>query len=289
MDSMRLEKISRAYDRHPLRAATILERLRKSGRYSNISEVDLATDDLTLITDQNHTGGMEAVIELAQRIGLQREDHVLDIGTGLGGTPRVLAECYGCRCHGIELTRSRYHDAVELTRLVRLQHLVTLTCGDFLTGTFPQGPFDVIIGQDTFMHFEDLEAALQKCSTLLDLDGWLIIEDGFLRRAPADETERRQLAAAWDQWNGRFSSLNDWERAVRNCDLHTWVFEDRTAKAQREYQARLQRLHRLPRPVERQELSGWRLGEALIHAGLMGTMRLFCRKQFLKESAGLPA
>ncbi len=277
MDSTRLAKISRTYDRHPLRAATIVERLANTGRLSNLSEDDLATDDATFITDQNHTGGLQAVVELARLIDLQQTDRVLDIGTGLGGTPRVLADRYGCRCHGVELTTARYNDAVELTRRVGLQHLVTFSCGDFLNVNFPQAPFNIIIGQDTFMHFEDLHAVVRKCSTLLATDGNLIIEDGFLRRAPATEIERSQLAAAWDQWNGRFPSPREWQDALLDCGFDVDRFDDRTDEAIVEYQLRLQSLPEVDRRPEPHELSGWRLGEALMCSGVIGTMRIVCR------------
>lgn len=279
MDSTRLAKISRTYDRHPLRAATIVERLANTGRLSNLSEDDLATDDATFITDQNHTGGLQAVVELARLVDLQRTDRVLDIGTGLGGTPRVLADRYGCRCHGVELTTARYNDAVELTRRVGLRHLVTFSYGDFLNVNFPQAPFNVIIGQDTFMHFEDLHAVLRKCSPLLATDGNLVIEDGFLRRAPATEIERSQLAAAWDQWNGRFPSLREWQNALRSCGFGVDRSDDRTDEAIMEYQLRMQSLPQVDRRPERHELSGWSLGEALMRSGVIGTMRILCRRQ----------
>lgn len=278
MDSTRLSKITRTYDRHPLRAATILERLQINGRSSDISEDDIATDDATFITDQNHTGGLDAVAELARLVGLQQTDLVLDIGTGLGGTPRVLADRIGCRCHGIELTPSRYRDAVELTRLVGLEHLVTLSCGDFLNATFPHALYDVIIGQDTFMHFDDLDANLRKCSTLLRADGWLVVEDGFLRRKPTNTTERDHLAVAWDQWNGRFPSMSEWQDAIRSCGFRIDRFDDRTNIALVEYKARLQRLQQMSHQPETHELAAWHLGEKLMQAGVIGTMRLICRR-----------
>lgn len=279
MDSARLAKISRTYDRHPLRAATIVERLANDGRLSNLSEDDLATDGTTFITDQNHTGGLQAVMELAQLVDLQQTDRVLDIGTGLGGTPRVLADRYGCQCHGVELTTTRYNDAVELTRRVGLQQLVTFSRGDFLNVTFPQAPFNVIIGQDAFMHFEDLHAVLRKCSTLLAANGSLVLEDGFLRRAPASETERNQLAAAWDQWNGHFPSLREWHEALISCGFGVYRSDDRTDEAITEYRLRLRSLPQVDRRPERYELSGWRLGEALMRSGVIGTLRILCRGQ----------
>ena len=64
---------------------------------------------------------------------------MLDIATGLGGTPRLLAEEFGCRCHGVELTTGRFADAVRLTRLVGLDRRVTFSHGDFMEVDVPGG------------------------------------------------------------------------------------------------------------------------------------------------------
>ena len=72
--------------------------------------------------DQNHVGGAAEDRALAAAIGLEPGATLLDIGTGLGGTPRLLAEESRCRCHGVELTEQRFRDAVRLTQLAGLDH-----------------------------------------------------------------------------------------------------------------------------------------------------------------------
>ena len=121
MDADRLAKLTQVYAEHPLTGARILERLRRQkGALENVTELELAIDHETRLTDQNHMGGLETVQAIAHAVGLRGSERVLDVGTGLGGTPRLLASLYGCRCHGVELTEGRFHDAVELTRLVGL-------------------------------------------------------------------------------------------------------------------------------------------------------------------------
>jgi len=284
MNDARLKKISRTYDRHPLRAATILARLQRTARSGDITEVDLATDDVTFITDQNHTGGVQAVVELAEQIGLKQTDRVLDVGTGLGGTVRVLAERYGCHCHGIELTESRYRDAIQLTQLVGLQNRVTFSHGDFLSVPYASNSFQVIIGQDTFMHFDDLNECLRKCSTLLTADGWLVAEDGFVRQTPADENERHQLTEAWEHWNGHFSSLEEWQRALQDCGLRIVRFEDLTARALADYAAKLQRCASDKQSLGQSEQRGWLVGQSLMQANVIGAMRLLCRRSSWRDT-----
>ena len=63
MDDDFLARVSRAYAEHPLSAANILARvLRQKGSLDGLTELDLAVDDETMVTDQNHAGGAEAVL-----------------------------------------------------------------------------------------------------------------------------------------------------------------------------------------------------------------------------------
>src|SRR6185436_17655506 len=119
MDPVFRARLERVYSEHPIAADAVLDRVREErGTLDRIRARDLAEAARGGPTDQNHVGGAAEVRALADAIGLARGAMVLDVGTWLGGTPRLLAEEYGCRCHGVELTARRFHDAVRLTELV---------------------------------------------------------------------------------------------------------------------------------------------------------------------------
>src|SRR5260370_27058642 len=54
--------------------------------------------------DQFHTRGLAATAELAKLAGLTADMSVLDLGSGVGGPPRLLAATYGCRGTGVDLS-----------------------------------------------------------------------------------------------------------------------------------------------------------------------------------------
>src|SRR5262245_48259753 len=115
MDAKFLARLERVYSEHPVNADAVLDRVRRErGTLEGITAHHLAESAGGGSTDQNHTGGAAAVWALAMAAGVRPGWRVLDIGTGLGGTPRLLAEEFGCLCHGVELTASRFHDAVRL-------------------------------------------------------------------------------------------------------------------------------------------------------------------------------
>ena len=56
--------------------------------------------------DQFHGRGLEATEELAGLLQVAPTDHILDVGSGIGGPARYLAHRFGCRVTGLDLTAS---------------------------------------------------------------------------------------------------------------------------------------------------------------------------------------
>ena len=63
----------------------------------------LSLEDLAPV-DEFHIGGRKATIHAVDRLSPGADDHVLDIGCGIGGAARYLATQTGCRVTGIDLT-----------------------------------------------------------------------------------------------------------------------------------------------------------------------------------------
>ncbi len=212
------------YRNHPLHKTAILQRLRDAGAdLGRITEIDLARDEARELTDQNHLGGLDAVIELAQASGVTSQNRILDIGSGLGGTARVLAHTYGCRVDGIEITELRHCDAADLTRLVGLDHLVRLVHADFLNLDVPPRSYDVVFCQATASHFNDKGRLLDRCTTTLVEGGRLAVEDCYLRGPIATNScSQHMLDTLQDCWKAYLIPLEEWRAAL---ERHGFVIE----------------------------------------------------------------
>ena len=118
-------------------ADAILEGLRNAG----IDSANLKTSDLTTV-DEFHIRGRKATLELAEQMDLDEHAHVLDIGSGLGGPARTLAEVYGCRVTGIDLTQEFCETAEILSGWVGLSDRVVFKQGDAANLPFDDDQFD---------------------------------------------------------------------------------------------------------------------------------------------------
>lgn len=129
--------------------------------------------------DQLHMGGHKATLALAERIGLTAGMRLLDVGSGLGGTPRLLAGEYGCHVTGVDLTHAYCEAANELTRRVGLADQVTTLHADALAIPLPADCFDLIWCQHTQMNIPDKPGLVREFARLLRPGGRLALHEVF--------------------------------------------------------------------------------------------------------------
>ena len=93
----------------------ILGALAQAGKDVNA----LTIDDLGLV-DEFHSRRRRATEELGRMLAPAASDHVIDVGSGIGGPSRYLAATYGCRVNGVDLTPEFVAAAIGLTERVGL-------------------------------------------------------------------------------------------------------------------------------------------------------------------------
>lgn len=114
----------------------ILETILSAARAGADDAPQLRPEDLAPV-DEFHIGGRAATAHLVEQMRLNPGQHVLDVGSGIGGTARYLAAEFGCRVTGIDLTPEFCDVANALTHEVGLQDLV-----DYRQGSATAMPFD---------------------------------------------------------------------------------------------------------------------------------------------------
>ena len=121
-------------------AARIGEALAAAGK----DLATLTTSDLASV-DEFHIRGRMATLELAAEMGLTEESRVLDLGSGLGGPARTLAETHGCHVTGIDLTPAFCEAATEFSGWVGLAGKVDFRQGDACDLPFEDNAFDAAL------------------------------------------------------------------------------------------------------------------------------------------------
>jgi sarcosine/dimethylglycine N-methyltransferase len=220
-----IDAVIRFYETHPINEYEILEKLRADG-----IELDGLTEEILQNYDQDHFGGLEAVDVLADKAGIGAGTRVLDVCSGMGGPARYLAQRLGCRVTGLDITQSRHEAAVRLTAMVKLDHLVDFRLGNALDMPFPGASFDVVIGQEAFVHVPDKPRLIAECARVVRPGGLIGFTD-ILRRERLSDAEFERLRR--DMTFQSLESLEGYGRllAERGCtvlardDLSAWWTE----------------------------------------------------------------
>lgn len=171
------------YDTHPINENQILGALAARG-----IAADAITEDHLKEFDQDHYGGIGALETLARDAGIARDQHVLDICSGMGGPARYLAHTLGCRVSGIDLTASRVEGANRLTRLARLDHLVDCRQGNALDLPFADAHFDAVISEEAWAHIPDKPRLVSEAARVVKPGGIIAFTDIVHRGALSAKT-----------------------------------------------------------------------------------------------------
>ncbi len=146
----------------------------------NAQGIDLSTlkrSDISGV-DEFHVRGAAVSKELAQTIDLNGMK-VLDVGCGLGGPGRMLADEFDCTVTGIDLSSEYIRTAQGLSKLVKLDHKTQFVVGDASNLPFNDNSFDVVWTQHVQMNIPDKHKFYSEINRVLIPGGHFLYYDIF--------------------------------------------------------------------------------------------------------------
>ncbi|WP_245911934.1 class I SAM-dependent methyltransferase [Flagellimonas meridianipacifica] len=151
----------------------ILNRLLEQG----IDQSSVKRGDISSV-DEFHVRGAMVSKELARTIDICGLN-VLDVGCGLGGPSRMLADEFNCKVTGINLSNEFIRTAKALSSLVKLDHKTKFVVGDALSLPFNDGSFNVVWTQHVQMNVPDKEKFYSEIRRVLKPGGYFLYYDIF--------------------------------------------------------------------------------------------------------------
>ena len=127
--------------------------------------------------DQFHGRGLEATEEIAALLSAGPADHLLDVGSGIGGPARHMAKRFGCKVTGIDLTAEFCEVARHLTRVLGMESKVSFELGDALAMPFANAAFDGAYSMNVSMNIADKGALYREIHRVLKPGGWLMLSE----------------------------------------------------------------------------------------------------------------
>ena len=171
----------------------ILRALARDGpAESTVTAADLYTRSL----DCQNLGGF-ALLErhvavVAEYQALGQRQRVLDIGCGLGGPGRYLADRFGCAVTGMDVLPMRVQAAATLTQMVGLGDRITYCQGDATRLPFPAQQFAQAWLLDVSIHIANKAALFGELARVVQVDGLLVLHDQLGPLPPAMRSVTRR-------------------------------------------------------------------------------------------------
>ncbi|TGG95536.1 class I SAM-dependent methyltransferase [Natronospirillum operosum] len=112
---------------------------------------------------------------ICQKLDLQPDDHLLEIGTGWGGMALFAARHYGCRVTTTTISRQQFDYAQQRVREAGLEDRVTLLMQDYRD---LEGEYDKLVSLEMIeaVGHQYLSTYFRKCNDLLKPDGAMLLQ-----------------------------------------------------------------------------------------------------------------
>ncbi len=144
----------------------------------------LTIEDLAPV-DEFHIGGRTATEHLLDQLDISAQDRLLDVGCGLGGAARFVAERFDNQVTGIDLTPEYIATGKVLCEWVNLQNNVTLHQASALSMPFQNESFDGGYMLHVGMNIESKAQLFREICRVLRADAYFGVYD-VMRIGPGE-------------------------------------------------------------------------------------------------------
>jgi tocopherol O-methyltransferase len=171
---------------------------------------------------------------LAVTVGLQRDEKVLDIGCGMGGSTIELASRYGCAVTGVTLSPVQCYWARLSAMWQGVSREVRFHCADAEHVEFPPDTFDVVWTVECSEHFFDKPAFFERAARWLRPRGRFGLCAWLAGNSPGIEPEVRAVGEGF--LCPSFGTADDYGGWLESAGLVVRKFADLTPEVIRTWE-----------------------------------------------------
>lgn len=136
-----------------------------------------------------HPYGFSATNILLDRAELTNGSELLDIGCGAGHTSAYVAQHYGCKVTGVDISAEALDRAKALHGREPYFERMSFALADANHVPYSDGHFDVVLCESVLFFINDKEAALKEMSRVLKPGGYLALNEICV----SDTDEKRKI------------------------------------------------------------------------------------------------
>ena len=145
------------------------ERIANALNEAGLNKTNLKIEDLQAI-DQYHARGILATKELAEKVDINENQSMIDVGCGLAGPARYFANKFKCNVYGVDITPAFIEAGIDFNKRTKMDDKVHLQVSDGNTLPFDNSKFDGAISQHVTMNIKNREKFFTEIFRVLKKD-----------------------------------------------------------------------------------------------------------------------
>jgi len=118
---------------------------------------------------------VETMANMANNLG--PDSTVMDLGSGIGGSPRYLAKTFGCHVVALNLSEVENERHRKMNKEHGVDHLIEVIDGNFESIPKADESIDVVWSQDAILHSSNRKQVLAEAARVLKPGGEMIFTD----------------------------------------------------------------------------------------------------------------
>ena len=187
------------------------------------SIADVTVQDLAPV-DEFHVGGRAATEHLFEQLHFNESHHLLDVGCGLGGAARYVANKYHSSVAGVDLTGEYISTGTRLCEWVGLDQQISLQHGNALALPFEDESFDGAYMLHVGMNIADKTRLFTELNRVIRPGGSFAIYD-IMRQEPGDLNYPVPWAS--EQASSHLASLPHYVESLLNAGFEVLIENNR--------------------------------------------------------------
>ncbi len=158
---------------------------------------------------------------------VQKDDHILDAGCGVGGAAIYLAQTKSAKVVGVTLSDLQVKTAKQYIKRYNLESKIKISKQDYAHTSFESGSFDVVWACESLSSSKEKSIFISEAMRLLKPGGRMIIADFYRTEDRFDQTG---ILKKWtDSWvMAELVTSNELEKLAAACGFKNIIMHDYT-------------------------------------------------------------
>ena len=180
--------------------------------------------------DQFHIGGLTATLKMIELANFKPQDRVLDIGCGIGGPARTIADTCHCHVTGIDLSEDYCQAARLISRQLNMGDQTQFIRANALKIPFNNNSYSALWTQHITMNIADKKALMTEFYRVLKPAGQLLMYE-VLCTTHANDSIKYPLPWARRSEDSFLDNIHNYEALLHNCGFQLKHLQDVSATA----------------------------------------------------------